>query len=572
MNPVATRQHVLTVSVEEYFHHGAFTRSLQRKHWDRFESRVGRDVDDALALLSAHSATATFFVHGSTAEQQPELVRRIVARGHEVASRGFLPVPIRAMRREEFRDDLARTRAALERAGAGRVRGYRAPRWLQDGDEWILDVLADEGYAYDASVNPILRRFAGDRRFLVAHERVHGKSGAKLWEFPVSTAGVCGLRLAIAGGNWLRQLPRPFLRRALERWDRDEAAPLVFYFNSWELDAEQPDLPTRSRLDRIRHYRNLDRTRQRLGEQLSRFRFQSVAERLGLAPEEAPAPAPGPIVVSPSRTRPVAAARPAAVLSLVVPIYHELQGLAYLRRTLLHVRSELAATAALRFILVDDGSRDGTRDALPQVFGDVPDCEIVLHEKNRGVAAAILTGIAHARTDLVATIDADCSYDPLLLREMLPLARDADVVTASPYHPQGRVQNVPRWRLFLSRTLSRIYDRLLHDKLYTYTSCFRIYRRKAVEGLELTDGGFPGMAEILIRMIRRGARVVEFPTLLESRVLGVSKMRTLRTIRGHLKLLKRLRSERGRAPSPPRSAATEDVASRMRAPEPVVTR
>jgi dolichol-phosphate mannosyltransferase len=154
---------------------------------------------------------------------------------------------------------------------------------------------------------------------------------------------------------------------------------------------------------------------------------------------------------------------------------------------------------------------------------------------------------------------------------MLPLARDADVVTASPYHPQGRVQNVPRWRLFLSRTLSRIYDRLLHDKLYTYTSCFRIYRRKAVEGLELSDGGFPGMAEILIRMIRRGARVVEFPTLLESRVLGVSKMRTLRTIRGHLKLLKRLRSERGRAPSQ-KSSAAKDVAARMRAPEPAVTR
>src|SRR5262249_2923758 len=211
---------------------------------------------------------------------------------------------------------------------------------------------------------------------------------------------------------------------------------------------------------------------------------------------------------------------------------------------------ELAATTALRLILVDDGSRDGTREALPQAFAGVPDCEIVLHDRNRGVAAALLTGIEHARTDLVATIDADCSYDPLLLREMLPLARDADVVTASPYHPRGRVHNVPRWRLFLSRTLSRIYDRLLHDRLYTYTSCFRICRRKAVEGVRLTDGGFPGVAEILIRMMRRGARVVEFPAVLESRVLGVSKMRTLRTIRGHLRLLRRLKSERAPSPAP----------------------
>src|SRR5262249_18504091 len=161
----------------------------------------------------------------------------------------------RAMRREEFRDDLARTRAALERAGSGRVRGYRAPRWLEDGDAWILDVLADEGYAYDASVNPILRRFAGDRRFRVGHEREQGSARATLGEFPVSPPAVCGLRSAVSGGNWLRQLPRSFVKRAVERWDRDERAPLVFYLNSWELDAEQPSLPTRSRLDRIRHYR-----------------------------------------------------------------------------------------------------------------------------------------------------------------------------------------------------------------------------------------------------------------------------------------------------------------------------
>jgi hypothetical protein len=132
---------------------------------------------------------------------------------------------------------------------------------------------------------------------------------------------------------------------------------------------------------------------------------------------------------------------------------------------------------------------------------------------------------------------------------MIPLAREADIVTASPYHPQGRVQNVPRWRLFLSKSLSRIYDRLLRDKICTYTSCFRVYRRSALAGLELTDERFPGVAEILIRMRQRGARVVEYPTVLESRLLGVSKMRTLKTIRGHLALLRQLlREGHGAAP------------------------
>ena len=69
MAGATTRNHVLTVSVEEYFHHGAFTRALQQKHWDRFESRLERNVDDTLALLAANGAQATFFVHGLTAER-----------------------------------------------------------------------------------------------------------------------------------------------------------------------------------------------------------------------------------------------------------------------------------------------------------------------------------------------------------------------------------------------------------------------------------------------------------------------------------------------------------------------
>ena len=528
--------HVLTVSVEEYFHHGAFTRALQKKHWDRFESRLEKNVDDTLELLAANGAQATFFVHGSTAERQPEIVRKIRAGGHEVASRGFWPNALDGMGRSEFRDDLARTREALERAGSGRIRGYRAPRWLRDGEEWILDVLADEGYAYDASVNPILRRFSHDPRFRVAHERKAGISRSPIWEFPVSTVGFAGMRLAISGGNYLRQLPRALVRRAIDWWDRNEQAPLVFYFMPWELDSEQPRVATQSRLADMKHYRNLDRTRHVLDEYLARYRFHSIESELGLAREDAAAAARAPKAAAARR----ATAPDAVPLSLVVPIYDEMPTLAYLRRTLLRVREELKPSIALRLILVDDGSKDGSRDELAKVFGDVEECEIVLHERNRGVAAAILTGIQHARTELVAAIDADCSYDPLSLKEMVPLARNADVVTASPYHPRGRVANVPKWRLFLSKTLSRIYDRLLRDRICTYTSCFRVYRRSAAAPIRLTDEGFPGVAELLIRMQRRGARIVEYPTTLESRLLGVSKMKTLRTIRGHLKLLRRL--------------------------------
>ena len=123
---------------------------------------------------------------------------------------------------------------------------------------------------------------------------------------------------------------------------------------------------------------------------------------------------------------------------------------------------------------------------------------------------------------------------------MLPFAETADMVTASPYHPQGQVRNVPEWRLFLSKTLSRMYSAVLRDRIFTYTSCCRVYRRSSMLPLDLKHGGFLGMAEMLIRLKLAGGRIVEVPATLESRLLGESKMKVVRTIGGHLGLLARL--------------------------------
>ncbi|MGI9432696.1 MAG: hypothetical protein ACR2PQ_10800, partial [Myxococcota bacterium] len=97
--------------------------------------------------------------------------------------------------------------------------------------------------------------------------------------------------------------------------------------------------------------------------------------------------------------------------------------------------------------------------------------------------------------------------------------------------------NVPDYRLFLSKTLSRLYGLVLHHQFATYTSCFRVYRRTAIADLDLRHGGFLGVAELLGELDLRGARLVECPAVLEARMLGRSKMNTLATIVGHLRLL-----------------------------------
>ncbi|GAB4374514.1 MAG: hypothetical protein Kow0062_12610 [Acidobacteriota bacterium] len=543
--------HILTVNVEEFFHSGALEGTLAPKHWDRLEPTLGRSIDACLELFDRHGARATFFVFGMTAERCPETIARIAGAGHEVASRGYRPRGLRGQDEAAFADDLARARAAIEAATGQRVVGYRSSPWVDPRGLWIHDVLAAHGYRYDASINPAYRGFRRYPTRATCHEIAtrHGP----LAIVPVSTVRVAGRRIAFSGGTWLRQLPEWFVRRAFERWLASHAEPLVLYVLSWELLEDKPRLPTGSLYDRIRLYRHADRTRERLVPLLERFELVPVRERLGLAPEPAAAPE---SARTDARThdaaRPVPAGpSPAATpVSLVIPLHNERATLGYLERTLAGLIEHVRDRYRLHLLLVDDGSRDGTWDELRERFGRWPDVTLLRHETNRGVAQAILTGIRSAPTEIVCSIDADCSYDPYLLPRMIESLGDAHLLTASPYHPEGAALNVPRWRLLLSRTLSRLYSLCCGLRIATWTSCCRVYRRSAFERFALRRGDFLGIAEMLVETALAGGTVREIPATLESRLLGRSKMRTLRMILAHLAYLGELVRRRlgGRGP------------------------
>jgi polysaccharide deacetylase family protein (PEP-CTERM system associated) len=536
MAPAGRATHLLTVSVEDYFHSGSLEGVVAPKHWTRIESRLEKSIRETLDLLGEHDILATFFVLGWIGERQPEIVRMIRAAGHEIASRGYGKGEVRSP--QALRENLQRTREALESAGSNRIFGYRHWRWLTRPEElWVLDVLASEGYTYDSSVNPLFRRFRQLPQFLETHR--HPEPGPKpgLWELPVSTTNFLGYRIPISGGNYLRQLPHRIMSQAIAEWSRSRQTPVLFYFFPWEIDCEQPQIQGLSTFQRIRHYRRIGKTRHVMRKYARQYQFQPIGDYLGIPWRTAP--------VDPPAARPMVEIRteapelPATALSVtvVVPVYNEEANIPYLRGNLVDLARRLSRQHRLQFILVDDGSTDRTWQQLQARFADVSACRLVRHEKNAGVAAAILTGIRSATTPIVASMDCDCSYDPGELEKMIPMIAEADLVTASPYHPDGRVYNVPPWRLFLSRTLSGIYSQLLNSKIHTYTSCFRVYRKAAVENLPIRQGGFLGVAELLIRLRLAGGRVVEYPTTLASRLFGESKMKVLRTIFKHLGLI-----------------------------------
>ena len=568
----AAQSQILTVNVEDYFQAGVFHQYISPRNWYRFESRVERNTELTLALLAEHQTTATFFVLGWTADKYPDLVRRISDAGHEVASRGYLHQPLLKLSEAARREDLYRSKALLEDTIGREVSGFRlSDGWLTRRDLTLLNEIREAGYRYDSSLLPRRRdfHFQPHRRLIHTHETPLGP----VVEVPPSTISMAGMWLPIAGGNYLRQLPEERMRAAVDQWINTEASPYVMYFQVWELDADQPHLSVASRLKKLRHYRNLDRYRTLLPQYLKSLSFTSIADharlpfsRLAALPAASVSPAsarqnPGFITTSaplPVKTLafnsqvdrqsgPLSGAHQRTAVTLVIPCYNEEASLPYLHRTLQPLRHELSARWDLKVLFVDDCSRDNTNSVLHALFGDDADIRIVRHDVNKGVSAAILTGIQNAQTDIVASMDCDCSYDPHELSHMLPLMQPGvAMVTASPYHRDGKVSNVPAWRLTLSHGLSLIYRTLLKKKLSTWTSCFRIYRKSQITDLPLKENGFLGTAELAAQLSLYDRAIVEHPATLEVRLFGFSKMKTLRTIASHLRLLKEVAVQKWR--------------------------
>ncbi len=535
------RYHTISVNLEDYFQVASLNGIVPQGYWRRFSKRVEKNTLETLDLLECYNARATFFTNGWIAQEAPELIREVARRGHEIASKGFLHRSPAQFSLAEFRDDARRARDCVEDAAGRQVLGFRAAHGTLpiDDPDWFK-ALAEVGYRYDASLRPFGIRFAGRSQWREIH--TIGDNDWSITEVPFSSISVLGIPLPVTGGNYLRQSPDVVFNLGLNRFLARVEDPWHFYFHVWELDTEQPRVSVMPFTGRIRQYRNLEGMRVRIEACLDRFSFRPIADQLDLKSGTVCRPSRSHVATTETaHTRRPPAHGPALPVTVVVPCFNEQATLPYLDKTLASVEAENVGMLKFSYVFVDDGSSDGTWSVLRATFGDRPNCKLIQHPKNKGITAATMTGIGAATDDIVCGIDCDCTFDPHLLAEMIPLLTpETDMVQASPYHPDGGVMNVPAWRLVLSRNLSRIYRVLLRHAFHSYTACFRVYRRSAVKDLVVEDNGFLGIAEIFIRLDRSGSHIVEYPAVLESRLLGASKMKTLSVIRAHLRMIMRL--------------------------------
>ncbi len=260
----------MTIDVEDYFQVSAFANHIPREDWEALPCRIERNMELILSLLDAHDIRATFFTLGWIAERYPAMVKRIVENGHELASHGSSHFRVSDQTPQAFGEDVSTSKKLLEDIGGQEVKGYRAPSFsIGENNLWALDVLEEAGYRYSSSIYPIRHDhygMPGAPRF-----RFHPRGDEGLLELPATTLSLFNRNLPAAGGGYFRLLPYPLSRWMMERVNREDRQPCIFYFHPWELDPEQPRQKNIGFRTRFRHYTNLSRMEGKIRRLLGDF-------------------------------------------------------------------------------------------------------------------------------------------------------------------------------------------------------------------------------------------------------------------------------------------------------------
>lgn len=270
-------KNAFTIDLEDYFHVGAYAEHVRLEEWDSLPSRVSQNTDRLLELLEQHHCHATFFVLGWVAEKKPEIVARVAAAGHEIGCHSFLHRKVFNLTPQEFREDTLRAKTAIENACGKQLLGYRAPNFsITQKSAWALEILAEEGFAYDSSIFPVEHPSYGIPEAPRTPYWIDTPAG-RILEFPMPTLAIGSIRSPIGGGAYLRLLPYRYTRWAIRHVNGCEGNPVCVYIHPWELDPEQPHMGGNLSM-RARHYFGLHRTQTKLKRLLTDIEFCPLGE------------------------------------------------------------------------------------------------------------------------------------------------------------------------------------------------------------------------------------------------------------------------------------------------------
>lgn len=209
-------------------------------------------------------------------------------------------------------------------------------------------------------------------------------------------------------------------------------------------------------------------------------------------------------------------------LSVVIPVYNEVSNI---REILKRVQAQNLAN---EIVVVDDGSSDGTRDILRELDGREK-VRVILHERNQGKGAAVMTGIQAALGDLLLIQDADLEYDPRDYPQLLkPLEEGiADVVYGSRF--LGGPRRVAMfWHMIANKLLTTMTN-ILYDTILTdMETGYKVFRREIVNGMNIKARRFDFEPEFTAKVLKRRYRIFEVPITFNPRDYSQGKKIKLR--------------------------------------------
>lgn len=269
---------IFSIDVEDWFHILDIPATPPIDTWVTLESRVERNLQRLLEILSEYDVRATCFFLGWVAERFPQLVRETAQAHHEIASHGYAHELVFRMSPEAFLSDASRSKRLIEDVSGLPVRGFRATGFSVTGDNpWFFENLVEAGYRYDSSIFPAHRGHGGFRTDVLAPHAIPVQS-QHIVEFPISVVRFGPLRACLFGGGYLRLFPYAVIRRAV-RAVLNNGRPVIIYLHPREIDPDHPRLPM-PLLRRFKSYVNLGTVESKLRALLSEFTFTTFADYL----------------------------------------------------------------------------------------------------------------------------------------------------------------------------------------------------------------------------------------------------------------------------------------------------
>ncbi len=279
-----TIKNAMTVDVEDYFQVSAFEPYISKAQWQTLPHRVANNTDKILDLFAAKQIKATFFTLGWVAERYPNIVKRIVLEGHELACHGYEHIRVTEQTPAQFRADVVKSKDILEALAGKAVNGYRAASYsINASNLWALDILHDIGFQYSSSIYPVKHDLYGmpdAPRFMFAP-----LAGQSFKEIPITTLRLGAKNVPCGGGGFFRFYPYALSKWAFNHVNHHEQQAGIFYFHPWEIDPQQPHQTGLSLKTRFRHYLNLNKMTARIEQLLTDFQWDTM-ENVFLKPEQ----------------------------------------------------------------------------------------------------------------------------------------------------------------------------------------------------------------------------------------------------------------------------------------------